>query len=223
MSLKFNQPLILGNRYEYNSDAFTVVGTPTVTADGIASGFSSTSGIDTIKLLPNTDSWEVKLRYIYKTSTNNYDYLIYNSAGDTAFNVTITNTGAGLTVFSESGGSNVAVNAYSSTLSFVNNDVLDFTFRYDSTEQKYYIEIYKNGDLFVSNSSAQTEEIIKQTNAGNIRLGFRMGTSRYARGSIDLKKFQVFVNGELKASGSTLLPKQWVNKPFNFDTDTLIN
>ena len=52
------------NEMVYNSDAFTVVGSPTITADGIASGFSDVNNIGVSHLIPTpTKSIYIKFKF----------------------------------------------------------------------------------------------------------------------------------------------------------------
>lgn len=184
----------------FDLSKFAVGGTTTITNDGVASGFSSSNWVDTIKFLPDTESWVVTLRYFFASSTNNYDYLIYNSAGDSGLVSTITPNGISLNAMDEGGGQAAVVGVLGTP--FANNDVIDIAYSYDATEQKYSLAVYNNGVLYGSQTSAQTSVIVKQTNTGYMRLGARQGNTRYARGRIDLKHFSITVGGVQVFSGN---------------------
>ena len=187
----------------FDLSKFTKVGSPTITDDGIASGFSSTSGVDTnYTFLPSTNSWEVKYRTVVSNDFTHGQYLVYNTAGDYGFALVLGSGGSGLnlTVFDENGGSPVNLNTTGLSLSA--NDVLDAIVGYNASTQKYYIKAYKNDVLTSSNESAVSTVIIKQTGTGYLRLGFRYNNASYTTGLIDLKQFSITVDGVAVFSGN---------------------
>ena len=191
--------------YVYDPSKFTIVGSPTITEYGIASGFSETSYIEAIKLLPNDKSWEAQIEYIVSQAdiaTTNSKYMIYNTAGDKGIILiwAAWNSNADYLDFiiNEEGGTQSTVRVTSNT-KFVVNDRLNITIGYDG--QKYYQVAYKNDVLLQENYTASTE-IVRQSDTGFLTLGARARNANYCKGSIDLPSFSVTVDGKEVFTGA---------------------
>lgn len=186
------------NRSTFDLSKFTVAGSPTITNDGIASGFYAGSGettscIDTIKFLPGTSSWEVKGRVIYKPIVTGSNYIIYNSAGDKGVILVLGGITVSLYVQFE-GGTVSYAEARNTSSTFAENDIIDFILSYNSTTQTYSISVNKNGEFWGTGSFTSTA-ILRQTDTGYVRLGARAGNAGYLRSSIDLKQFSMSIDG----------------------------
>ena len=190
----------------YDPSKFTVVGSPTITEDGIATGFSETNAIDTIKLLPENNSWEVSLRVIFKSRTEGTDqYFIYNSAFDKGIIIVHQSHNQDVMQFIAISSDatvypNVNFKLYSSDKA-IDGDVLDVSFKYNSETKKYLACVFKNNELWCE-GFIQSDAIVRQADTGFIRLGSRSGNANYCRGSIDLSQFKITVDNQTVFDGA---------------------
>ena len=189
----------------FDLSKFTVVGSPTITGDGVASGFSETSYIKAIKLLPNDKSWNINIEYVVSqddVTTTNSKNMIYNTVGDKGIILIwlawYSNADYLDFIINEEGGTQSTVRVTSNT-KFVVNDRLNITIGYDG--QKYYQKTYKNSVLLQENYTASTE-IVRQSDTGFLTLGARAGNANYCRGSINLPSFSITVDGKEVFTGA---------------------
>ena len=74
----------------YYSSKFTLYGTPTITNDGIASGFDSTNGIYVPTLVPGTSSWEIGIEQEVTAEAiadSNTSFVFFTDGADKGVNV----------------------------------------------------------------------------------------------------------------------------------------
>lgn len=174
----------------FNKNAFTVVGNPKITRNGIASGFSSSNYLQKMSILPT----EVGHNYIFKTRykhiTNNF------SATGYMFDI-VTTTGNHFGAMAR---------VQTKTISFVNtitgNPITsDFVAlvegkTYDieyHTDFSTYVKYYVDGDL----KQSLTYSATGYPTTGNVLIGVTSGAGLpLTMGSIDLKHFSITVDGE---------------------------
>ena len=180
----------------FDLSKFTVVGSPTITDDGVASGFSSSNYIQKLSILPT----EVGHNYIFKTRykhiTNNFSETGY------MFDI-VTTTGDFFGVMAR---------MRTKTISFVNtikgtSIISDFTAlvegkTYDieyHTDFSTYVKYYVDGDLKQSLTYSATGYPI----TGNVLIGVSSNAELpLTMGSIDLKHFSITVDGKEVFSGN---------------------
>ena len=183
----------------YNPSAFTVVGSPTITADGIASGFSATNRVTMTNLTdiaPVTKTRVIKIRHIWKTGDNATQPIVQGSNG----RIMYTSTYGGIEIRDSQ---NVVVNT-NITYKATDGDILDFIITLNTDKSVNIKLIVNNANTYTANAITTNDFI---TNA--IVLGFFYGT--YLNyGSIDLKQLSITVDGVEVFSGS---------KPANYFTD----
>lgn len=180
----------------FNKNAFAVVGNPTITRKGIASGFSSSNYLQKMSILPT----EVGHNYIFKTRykhiTNNFNETGY------MFDI-VTTTGAYFGVVARSGTKKISfVNSitgsplFFDSVSLVEGKTYDIEYHTDfSTYVKYYVD----GDLKQSLTYSATEGY---PTTGNVLIGVTTGASLpLTMGSIDLKYFSITVDDETVLNG----------------------
>lgn len=180
----------------FNKNAFAVVGNPTITRKGIASGFSSSNYLQKMSILPT----EVGHNYIFKTRykhiTNNFNETGY------MFDI-VTTTGAYFGVVARSSTKTISfVNSitgrplFFDSVSLVEGKTYDIEYHTDfSTYVKYYID----GNL---KQSLTYSAIEGYPTTGNVLIGVASGVgSPLTMGSIDLKYFSITVDDETVLNG----------------------
>lgn len=187
----------------YDPSKFTVVGSPTITSDGIASNFSATSYLSLDpSILDTTKSWSITIRYHSPKQAITPERIIGFAYLDT--NLVVAPTINGISF--RWGGSNVkAVN-----FSNVYKQDTDYDIKLGWDKVNYFMTI--NG---VEQTTPSTETLTKT----NFTLGFDTETRdvEYVKGSIDLKQFSVTVDGEEVFSGSKIVQAEGFKK--HTDTD----
>ena len=201
----------------YNKDAFTVVGSPNITNDGIASGFSNSSFVK----IPNIYSqfsnnpWKIKFKGSIKQGTSPINLIGYSWA-DTA-PITIGRMGATDSVqvyVYVLGTQGYIINAY--VFSATETDVLEGYIEF--TGERYNFYCIKNGDTKnpITTGVDSTDTLKLDTTAGtDLVLGRYNGAS-----TIDLKQFSITVDGVEVFNGSIPLAKRFTS---NKGTVTSVN
>ena len=175
----------------FNKDAFTVVGNPTITDDGVASGFSSDNYIKaSITTVSSTSTFEIKIKFklsgiphewtkIWGIGSGGYSQ-VYILSKKIVFNWTIQD-----------------IHYYSAIpFSFTGTEDVTYTFGWNGTQ--IYSRANINGlDYTGSNVSLATSIGFSEIYFANV--GFTKGTFN---GSIDLKQFSITVDGVKVFSGA---------------------
>ena len=178
----------------FDKSKFTVVGSPVITDDGIASGFSDSTTIRYVKT-PNTinfstaSSWEINFAFETQDATTEDSYISGN-----------TNQYIGLALqngkfrCSFGDGSSWFSTNNQGTKTILNNTEYKVSVRYDGTNYSWYI----NGELdqtVQSNSKVGNTEIL-------IGVARNSANSNFVNKKIDLKQFSITVDGVEVFSGN---------------------
>lgn len=181
----------------FDIDKFSKNGTPTVTADGIVSGFNSTTRI--YKEVNYTDKNSVKVigRIVYKTNGSAeqvYLQLASSSAPTNTINsyIVLTDTQCKADITINGTYQRLFAENFSSTLQ--DNDIIDIEYYLTESTQEYKIKV--NGVLDISKSLTTTLSPFKVTNiipatANNNNVS-----------AIDIKYFSVIIEGVPVFSGN---------------------
>ena len=173
-------------------DNYTVVGSPVISDDGVASGFSNSNYIQKFSILPT----EVGHNYIFKTRykhiTNNF------SATGYMFNI-ITTTGNYFGAIARMKTKTISfVNSMTGGPSFLDLVSLVEGKTYDieyHTDFSTYVKYYVDGDLKQSLTYSATEGY---PTTGNVLIGVTLGAGLpLTMGSVDLNSFKIYVDGNI--------------------------
>lgn len=185
----------------FNKSAFTVVGNPTITDDGIASGFSRNNYVNWTTGYTNTD---------YSTLEINFpSFIISDITGEQYIMTSVTGW---YFTFGISYGGWIQISAHNSSggqLTFTNTG----NYKLISANTSYYAKLVFNGsryDLLIKGGiwtdwtslkyAETTEKILL---GANVRFTGRYDyPNTYFKGSIDLKQFSITVDGEEVFSGT---------------------
>lgn len=175
----------------FDKSKFTIVGSPTITDDGVASGFSKTSYLQTMKL-DTSKPFKIITPFIWKKSSNSFNgllaiegtpstYIDYNTAGsECRMWLNLSTSGP------------VYDNKWFTPL--IEGNKYFSVFSWDgSTYTHKTLDI--NGILIATNTYSSSEPIV----SNYLRLGY---IYNHWAGSIDLKQFSITVDGKEVFSGS---------------------
>ena len=166
----------------YKSDAFTVVGSPTVTSDGIASGFSSGNIVSLPLLTAIQSSYEIELELNTGSSVNNIGVLQTNNLSNWAF--VIDNYLRYPTLNNQTG-------------------LVNLNWQ---TDTNYKLKLVVNNNslkLYINNVLKADVNDFSNKSISSFQFGVQSGNPSYlSTGSIDLKQFSISVDGKLQFSGA---------------------
>lgn len=185
----------------FDKSKFTVFGSPTITDEGIASGFSTNNFLSVRNILPTSSNRNIviKTKYIHQSNSFTetcylFDYLLTSGQYNGAMVRTQTkkfafvNTITGTSVVADTNIAPVIGQEYDIKIETDNN-----------TYFRGYIDNIKVADLTYSASG-----VVPTT--GNVILGISYDSQMpLLSGSIDLKHFSITVNGKQVFSGSKTL------------------
>ncbi len=190
----------LANKYNtdisYNSDTYSVIGSPAITHDGIASSFSMnnyvkiessiTLGEDFELYLPFTPVDNTGTTEIYRAMTNStFRFLLSQSSGSVIFNM---NDGT------NSLGTPVVINK--------DNIIPGNTYVLVVKQKNQTCTYGYIHDGLYTQTGTKTNYPLNMTSLNNIMIG-RGGNDKF-NGTIDLKQIRIIVNGEEIINGSRI-------------------
>ena len=173
----------------YKSDAFTVVGSPTISADGIASGFSNSNYLTKSLSIPANNNYTIKGSFTTGVVTN-YSY-IFSLAYGTANQLSLmkdTDSGCLSLVYPQG--------AWVHDSSLILND--NTTYNFEIVVKGAIIELYVD-DVRVLYNDTFTNGTIN-----TLRIGVSSSSNDSFVGSIDLKQLLIIVDGETVLNGSNV-------------------
>lgn len=183
----------------FDQSKFTIVGSPTITNDGIASGFSSDNLVETVALKTiSSDNFNISI--IFTMGTHHQNVLFTSmQPGNTEHGIAIITNGNRIYGFASSTGSSWDIyNTKIGTTTLVSGT-------------RYLLNLAFNGSQYICkllnlNTNIETIEWITDSDlkifAGNniIALGARYWSPM--SGSIDLKQFSITTNNEVAFKGT---------------------
>ena len=176
----------------FDASKFTLVGSPNITDDGIASGFSDSNYITTASIdLSTANSWEIQVRF--KTPTTRPSSGNPCVLGINGIKIRLYINVNGLCIF--------YIDDYSNNLTFFYENDTFYDVKCGYKDGKAYFEYKKDSD---SDYTKTTPVEKTATNANGIAyIGKRAdGAEPYFSGSIDLKQFSITVDGVEVFSGN---------------------
>lgn len=179
----------------FDESKITVVGSPTITSDGIASGFSGTNYITTSKpISSNNNIFKFKFKYNgVKPESGNFYYLVLTSGEGELFYV-YQNPNNALSIYSSKTGATSIFTGPMITLS-ANHIGTTFNIEVVTTSEKYTCNVYRDSVLLGSQSIATTN--LLPSNITKVNLGGQQNSSTINSNLIDLPSFSITVDNEL--------------------------
>ena len=190
MPLKFKKPLVLGKKYEFNSDLFTLVGSPSVTSDGIASGFNMNNNIIVEDISPYENELHFEAKYVWNgniPAKSVYLLSFHDQTKDNFFAVYQTSKNGALNAYSKYNGRD---SSYFGDVTIQLNIPVYITMIATPTSKRLVLK-QNNNILADKTLSANMSQSIT-----NLTLGFLYGTAT-VQGAIDLNSLKIYVDGNL--------------------------
>lgn len=179
-----------------NKGNYLVVGTPTISSDFVASGFSyngfsgNAINFPANTFRPSSKTWRIECSATTASSIQNgcifgINYISSNDCG-----VLIKINGSGTVSFQVYSAINTSLLASDSVFVVQPNTTYNFALEFTGTKYNGYI----NENLVVTADS--TTPVYQENSRDNI-IGARINVDQHFNGSIDLKEFKVYVDGKL--------------------------
>ena len=179
-------------------DDYTVVGTPTITSDGVASGFSSGNYLQIpVPDFSNANRWElfgkfrlnsipVSAAQIVAGSMYNPLLVIATSQNKKLYFSLGTSTGSGWQNTNIPGNTDLEENK-------------DYWFKMEFTGSEYVLSLSTDGENYNREAYFTSTEKLSYNSGYNLNLGTARGASGdyFSSGSIDLNAFKIYVDGNL--------------------------
>lgn len=201
LALKQDDKYLLERRKEgFDLSKFTVVGNPTISDDGVVSGFSENNYLRvTSNLSFGSSSWEITGNFVF--SSYSYMQAIFSGANNAyAPLLYVFNTGMQLHIPSVQG--TWGWQLVNANYNFVNNEEYYYKVGWDG--DNYYIKISNdNGYTYSTLQILAGIALLDGSGAFGLCIGENPSqTDRYFKGSIDLKKFFITVDGKEVFTGA---------------------
>ena len=218
MTLKFDEPLILGTKYEFNPEVFDAIGNPNITEEGILSNINTSNYVKTANA-PIADDSAFEISATFKmTDDDPWNQAIWGVDNlNEWFNY--------LQVFK---------NYIAFRMQFSDNT--NYTMLYSMTVKEnteyrviiswdkavYRMKIYEEGELLTT-LEYESELSLKAIGSAKLFIGRSQWGDPiyYLRGDINLKAFKIVVEGETVLSGGKIAEPKWEVKPFRFDIERI--
>lgn len=174
-------------------DDYTMVGTPTITNDGIASGFSSSNYLTKVLNFYSAISWKIQIPYKTSNDFSVMQRIIDRASGNNYVGFYI-NTNKKCGGFVQVSSTNLSFTA--TTSNSVENNT-DYLLTVSYKEDTYEIKFVKMSDNSVIYEATATSNLAWGNEDTAHRIGTGADTSYYCFGSIDLNSFKIYVDGNL--------------------------
>ena len=186
----YNQ-LVKMKRSTFDKSKFTVVGNPTITDDGVASGFSVNNNIKPKSLIPfGGKSWEFGVNFIPVNNTvNDRHQAIFTDIKDTKANFLIAVNRYGnrlVVIIRDSTNTNLIVNELN--LGDLNLDIINSA---HLTYKNQKLTIVCNGSIVLDKSVNLDDCTFNNSQT----IGYNSAGAQVNYGAIDLKSFSITVDG----------------------------
>lgn len=202
-----NEDTILNNlerekRSTFDKSKFTVVGSLTITDEGVASGFGSSNDLLTTYIFNPSNTWKIKGSFITPTQLTNSQAIcaVSNTTYSSRIEINSYNSNTEIRF-----GWHLSSNNASYMSQPVGSIVLQFNTQYfyewsfDGTQ--YLLRVSTdNKNWQISAQYTSSENIY--TNNSYIRIGKSSGSYQIFTGSIDLKQFSITVDGKEVFNGN---------------------
>ncbi len=197
----YNQ-LVEMKRSTFDKSKFTVVGNPTITDNGVASGFGSSNDLLTTYIFNPSNTWKIKGSFITPTQLTNSQVIcaVSNTTYSSRIEINSYNSNTEIRF-----GWHLSSNNASYMSQPVGSIVLQFNTQYfyewsfDGTQYRLRVST-DNKNWQISAQYTSSENIY--TNNSYIRIGKSSGPYQIFTGSIDLSQFSITVDGKEVFSGN---------------------
>lgn len=195
----------------FDKSKFEIVGSPTITDDGIASGFSSNNQIrpvspyNTSSILNVTKSWEIEITVQYLTSDSQFRGIILHTVYPWLGTVGLTGLSFGLVGKPTGEAEQFILIKNISSLGVVDGDFVNIRVKYEADTNKYSLYGSKNNEPLKFISSVVKSgnlSIVESDQRFNFSCRDGNGVPLPFSGSIDLKRFSITVDGVEVFSGN---------------------
>lgn len=189
----------------YDPDKFTVVGSPTITDDGVASGFSENDYIITPTIdYSNANSWEIYTQKFSILSMQNLNTILCNNTNtQNTDGIAIFIRGNGKTSWSVQ--SEIGKNIFKRDANTNFQINTEYQFKLEFTGSAYNLYLSTNGGSFVLVDTCKSS--IKANI--NISIAIGRGINQHWKGNpIDLKHFSITVDGKEVFKGTKTVPEK---------------
>lgn len=184
----------------FDLEKFTLVGSPIITADGIASNFNSGNRIATTILDVTKENYCIKLSNFEYKGGQTFVFGTPFTQNSNSMDI-IFNQGKIAVYLSSNGSTNDIANYTLSNSTFTPNIEYDISFIRENGN-KYKVVVY-NHSTNIETTEIEIDTELDLFNANTpILLGSIGGAWQYYTGSIDLKQFSVTVDGAVVFSGN---------------------
>lgn len=183
-------------RSTFDLSKFTVVGSPTITDDGIASGFSNSNYLTINNDFIKANSWKIAYP-ISATQTNQAGILAIQT--DTCMQIVFTPNTKTINYALSSNGTSWDIGSSSFASSQLDTSK-DSLFIIEFTGSSYEMYFIQNGIKISGASITNSNKIYPSTK--NLILGNNISLNSPINGSIDLKHFSITVDGKEVFSGN---------------------
>lgn len=189
----------------FNKSAFTVVGNPTITRNGVVSGFSSNNYLTIPAEILNsvgTNSWKIQIEGTYNSGATEFAPL-FSGVGhvydDTNSFMNIGRLNANKYWFANLTLDNAGIKTYTHLGYDAISENYDgqrykYVLSYDKTSKTYTSKLYFNDVLVHDKSLVSDYYLAQQTD--DLIIGYKYGNYQ-----IDLKQFSITVDGEIVFDG----------------------
>ena len=174
-------------------DDYQVVGTPTISAEGVASGFSSSNYI---KCPFNYFNNKLKIRsdFYWDGTTNINNNVIWQLPANTWSNCLVGASSSRIAFYLAVGSTNTTVKNFLYTLSGAGN----YTVIIEWTGTTYIFTVFKdNVQIYTDSYNSSSNFYYSSTTASDINIGYATNYGSFNAGSIDLNAFKIYVDGNL--------------------------
>lgn len=177
----------------FDLSKFTVVGTPTITSDGVASGFSSSNRIVAVLPNPITINSDFCMRYKVHTSSSTVGNVINTNIDNATSrrNFQLSIFGGRLDVYIGDG-----INSQNLYMGGIPSDA-DVYIKFEKKSGKYYLKTFDKYMTLISETETDVQYTPNLTSIAYIG-----GSDSSFNGSIDLKYFSITVDGVEVFSGN---------------------
>lgn len=174
-------------------DDYTVVGSPTITEDGIASGFSSGNILEIPAFTPSDKPWEISLSFTMGSSAG---YLFAcGKPGDNPIRGVRLNASSSSLALGLSYNGTTLGDSLTASCSLINGNKYNVSIKF--TKDGYY-QVWLDGVKIGQTNSSKNA--IWNSTADKFYIGAILDANvykEYFRGTIDLNSFKIYVDGQL--------------------------
>ena len=181
------------------ADNYDVVGSPVISDDGVASGFSNDNYLTTPTIdFASANRWKVVSKFRYFAS--NVTMSVYQFLKGNTNNALYINPSGYIKIYIKTVG-NTTVDFSSQTASSSHSAVSltsgsDVVAELEFTGTQYIFKVYQNGSLIYADTKGSTN-VIYPSNTNGLNIGISAFDSYFTTGSIDLNSFKIYVDGNL--------------------------